>query len=133
MARLPLEGIRILDMTVVWAGTYCATLLADMGAEVIRLESIKRLPPITRGYMPFPPKEAIEGLPAFVAAMPGREPGKRPWNRYPLFNAHGRNKLGITVDLTQPSGPDENPASVPGIATLSSMRMVATSWELLLT
>ncbi len=106
MARLPLEGIRILDMTVVWAGTYCATLLADLGAEVIRLESIKRLPPITRGYIPFPPKEVIEGLPAFVAAMPGREPGKRPWNRYPLFNAHGRNKLGITVDLTQPSGMD---------------------------
>ena len=104
--RLPLEGIRILDMTVVWAGTYCATLLADMGAEVIRLESIKRLPPITRGYIPYPPKEVIEGLPAFVAAMPDREPGKRPWNRYPLFNAHGRNKLGITVDLTQPSGMD---------------------------
>ena len=106
MARLPLEGVRILDMTVVWAGTYCATLLADMGAEVIRLESIKRLPPITRGYIPYPPKEVIEGLPAFVAAMPGREPGRRPWNRYPLFNAHGRNKLGITVDLTQPSGMD---------------------------
>ena len=106
MARLPLEGVRILDMTVVWAGTYCATLLADMGAEVIRLESIKRLPPITRGYIPYPPKEVIEGLPAFVAAMPGREPGNRPWNRYPLFNAHGRNKLGMTVDLTQPSGMD---------------------------
>lgn len=106
MAKLPLEGIRILDMTVVWAGTYCATLLADMGAEVIRLESIRRLPPITRGYMPYPPKEVIEGLPAFVAGMPGREPGARPWNRYPLFNAHGRNKLGITVDLLQPSGID---------------------------
>ena len=106
MKKLPLEGIRILDMTVVWAGTYCATLLADMGAEVIRIESIKRLPPITRGYIPYPPKEVIEGLPAFVAAMPDREPGRRPWNRYPLFNAHGRNKLGMTVDLTQPSGMD---------------------------
>ncbi len=106
MKKLPLEGIRILDMTVVWAGTYCATLLADMGAEVIRLESIVRLPPITRGYMPYPPKEVIEGLPAFVAGMPDREPGHRPWNRYPLFNAHGRNKLGITVDLLQPSGMD---------------------------
>lgn len=106
MTKLPLEGIRILDMTVVWAGTYCAALLADMGAEVIRLESIKRLPPITRGYMPYPPKEVIEGLPAFVAGMPGREPGARPWNRYPLFNAHARNKRGITVDLLQPSGID---------------------------
>ena len=106
MTKLPLEGIRILDMTVVWAGTYCAALLADMGAEVIRLESIKRLPPITRGYMPYPPKEVIEGLPAFVAGMPGREPGARPWNRYPLFNAHARNKRGITVDLLQPSGLD---------------------------
>lgn len=104
MQKLPLEGVRILDMTVVWAGTYCATLLADMGAEVIRLESVRRLPPITRGYMPYPPKEVIEGLPAFVAAMPGREPGRRPWNRYPLFNAHGRNKLGMTVDLLQPEG-----------------------------
>lgn len=106
MTKLPLEGIRILDMTVVWAGTYCTALLADMGAEVIRLESIKRLPPITRGYMPYPPKEVIEGLPAFVAGMPGREPGALPWNRYPLFNAHARNKRGITVDLLQPSGID---------------------------
>ena len=45
-------------------------------------------------------------MPAFVAGMPGREPGARPWNRYPLFNAHARNKRGITVDLLQPSGID---------------------------
>lgn len=104
MPRLPLEGIRILDMTVVWAGTYCATLLADMGAEVIRVESIKTLAPITRGTRAHPSKAEIEGLPPFVGAMPNREPGNRPWNRYPLFNAHGRNKLSMTVDLLRPKG-----------------------------
>lgn len=106
MAKLPLEGVRILDMTVVWAGTYCATLLADLGAEVIRIESIQKMQPITRGSMAHPSKAAIEGLQPFVGAMPGREPGKRPWNRYPLFNAHGRNKLSMTVDLLRPEGMD---------------------------
>ena len=36
--RLPLEGIRVIDMTVVWAGPFSTVLLSDMGAEVIRVE-----------------------------------------------------------------------------------------------
>ena len=36
--------------------------------------------------------------------MPNREGGARPWNRYPLFNAHARNKLSMTVDLLRPEG-----------------------------
>ena len=106
MAKLPLEGLRILDMTVVWAGTYCTTLLADLGAEVIRIESIQTMQPITRGSMAHPSKTVIEGMQPFVAAMPDREPGQRPWNRYPLFNAHARNKLSMTVDLLRPEGMD---------------------------
>ncbi len=101
---LPLEGVRVLDMTVVWAGPYCTTLLADMGAEVIRVESTQVFGPPTRGSMARPSKFMIENLPPFMAGMPNRDPADRPWNRYPLFNAHARNKLSMTVDLLDPKG-----------------------------
>ena len=54
--RLPLEGVRVLDMTVVWAGPYCTTLLADLGREVIRVESIQVFGPPTRGSSARPPQ-----------------------------------------------------------------------------
>ncbi len=43
MARLPLEGIRVTDFTWAWAGPYCTMQMAHMGAEVIRIESAKRV------------------------------------------------------------------------------------------
>jgi len=103
MAKLPLEGIRVAALTVVWAGPFAEMLLADWGAEVIRVESLKHFPVPTRGMMPRPPAFLTEHWRGYTAYV-GKEPGERPWNRFALFNAHARNKLSMTVDLTQPKG-----------------------------
>ena len=39
----PLSGIRCLELAEIWAGPFCGSLLADMGAEVIKVEAIQRI------------------------------------------------------------------------------------------
>ena len=102
--RLPLEGIRVLDMTVVWAGTYGTMFLADMGAEVIRVESVNVFPNATRGFFAHPNKEAEKQRP--TSNYPNWDPGDRPWNRANIFNQHARNKYSITLDVNTPEGKD---------------------------
>jgi len=102
MPKLPLEGVRVVDMTVVWAGPFATQLLADLGAEVIRVENRKHFPTATRGTMVRPTKTAMTG--GLGASYPNREAGENPWNRFSWFNQLGRNKLSMTVDLIQPKG-----------------------------
>ncbi len=49
---LPLEGIRVLDATHIVAGPFCSLILADMGAEVIKIER-PRTGDLARGRGPF--------------------------------------------------------------------------------
>ena len=108
MAELPLSGVRVLDMTVVWAGPYSTMLLADWGAEVIRIESTQYPPPTTR--VPAHPSEAQVKVgkenKLWNMAYPNWDPGPRAWNTQPTFNAHSRNKLSMTADIRNPEGWD---------------------------
>jgi crotonobetainyl-CoA:carnitine CoA-transferase CaiB-like acyl-CoA transferase len=104
MTAPPLEGIRVLDLGVVLAGPQATLLLADLGAEVIRVESTEHFPPQTRGVFARPTREQVMNSIPISGGYPMREPGERPWNRFPWFNATARNKLGMTVDLKKPRG-----------------------------
>ena len=104
MARLPLEGIRVLDFTLIWAGPYAVMLLSDLGAEIIRVESCQHHITNTRGFSAKPSKEIIGGLGALGRLYADGDPADDPWNRHALFNSLGRNRYGMTVDLTREEG-----------------------------
>ena len=86
--RLPLEGIRVIDFSMGWAGPICTRTLADLGADVIKIEATQ-YPDWWRG---------VDRRPAYVL-----EQMYEKSVRYCIMN---RNKRGITLDLTRPQGLD---------------------------
>lgn len=83
--RLPLAGIRILDLTMVWAGPSGTRLLADMGAECIKVESARSW-------------DMLRSL-HFLGGET-----ERWWNKAAYFNHNNRNKYACTLDLQTERG-----------------------------
>jgi benzylsuccinate CoA-transferase BbsF subunit len=86
----PLAGIRIIEMGQLIAIPHAMKLLADMGAQVIRLESCQRLESYRTDSL-YPAPDAIGA-------------GGQFWNQGANFYEQNRNKLGITLDLSSPQG-----------------------------
>jgi crotonobetainyl-CoA:carnitine CoA-transferase CaiB-like acyl-CoA transferase len=82
VAAMPLDGVRVLDLSHALAGPFCSTMLADFGADVIKLE----------------PRGAGDISRAWGAPLPGGETA--------YFVSLHRNKKGIEVDLKAPAGKD---------------------------
>jgi len=101
-ARSPLEGIRAICFTLVYAGPYGAMLLADMGAEAIRVEPLHFMPMGGRGNPPVRISKE-EAAKAPTSQYPDRDPGERPWNRLAL-NSYIRNMYSISADVSSSEG-----------------------------
>ncbi len=82
----PLRGVRVIEMGQLIAIPFAMKLLADMGAQVIRLESTRRL-------------ESYRSDSVYQNEIHGEF-----WNRGANFYEQNRNKLGITLDLGRPEG-----------------------------
>ena len=83
---LALDGVRVLDLGQVWAGPYAAMLLADQGADVIKIESPTRWDP-NRCVVP-----------------PGVGREKDWWNTCAYYQEYSRNKRSLGLELKHPRG-----------------------------
>ena len=79
MTEGALDGVRVIELTHAWAGPYCAMMLGDMGAEVIKIENPKQKTE-ARGGFPHVANESV------------------------IFMMLHRNKKSVTLDLKNPQG-----------------------------
>lgn len=83
---LPLKGLRIIDLTMGWAGPTATRQMGDLGADVIKVESCQ-YPDWFRGTDTRPPYHE-----------------ERTYEKTYWFQMNNRNKRGITLDLTSEAG-----------------------------
>jgi crotonobetainyl-CoA:carnitine CoA-transferase CaiB-like acyl-CoA transferase len=83
-AGLPLDGMRVLDLTNWWVGAAATHVLAGLGAEVIHIESTAH--------------------PDGMRTIGFHFGAERWWERSYMFLGANTNKLGLTLDLNHPEG-----------------------------
>jgi len=88
--KLPLAGLRIVDISNVISLPYASGLLADLGAEVIKVEGHSRVD-TTRGGQ-------------ISSVLCDNRVGDDPWNRVGGFNLLNRGKKSVALDLSKPTG-----------------------------
>jgi crotonobetainyl-CoA:carnitine CoA-transferase CaiB-like acyl-CoA transferase len=81
-----LDGVRVLEQGQLLAVPYAARLLADLGAQVIKVESPLRLDAHRQ------------------TTYPANEPGETFWDRGGTYYSENRGKLGVTLNLRMPEG-----------------------------
>ena len=80
----PLDGLRVVDMTWVWAGPFAAMQFAHLGADVVKLESSSRVD-VTRRLGPF--ADGVVDI-----------------DRSGYFNQYNQGKRSVVLDVKQPRG-----------------------------
>ncbi|MBT7956565.1 MAG: CoA transferase [Rhodospirillaceae bacterium] len=83
MSSRPLDGIRVIGLEQYMAGPYCTMLLADAGAEVIKIERPKYGDP-RRSMPPFVEKDGVKKAAGYMG--------------------YNRNKKSLALDLSKPEG-----------------------------
>ena len=91
LGRRPLEGLRIVDFTQAWIGPFATMMLADLGADVIKVESHKRVD-VWRNWRGVLPDGFVRNVNAHA------------YNVSPNFNSTNRNKREIAIDLNHSDG-----------------------------
>ena len=92
MSALPLSGIKILDLTRVLAGPLSAQMLADLGAEVIKIER------------PGGGDDARAFGPPYLT-----DPEGKANNNNSFYLCANRNKKSVTVNIATPGRPGHRP------------------------
>lgn len=85
---LPFEGVRVADFSRVWAGPACTRMLAQLGADVVKIEGPANI-------------DNVRGL--FLVDNDAREDY---WNHSAYFHNRNQNKRGIAIDLSEDAGRD---------------------------
>lgn len=106
LPALDLSGVRVLEFSVAWAGPLAGRCLADLGADVIKVEhpTARGLGIVTLGdvedweWGELPPAKVRNGT------WPSTEPGERWFNRMGMFNKLQRNKRSLCLDVKAPGG-----------------------------